>query len=792
MTEQLIWDSTNNQFIFMTNSAVAAGGAGSNAPEIHVSADGITWTTHTIDNWPAGWVEARAIATNGSRIVVYMYDTDLADNSNDVLYSDDNGVTWTYTADAMGAGALSVPWVSAIYDGTQFVVLGDEGEVYWSTDGISSYSNDTIGSTSATDLVYDSNNSIYVACAPDASGECYSSSDRATWTKRSWTGNTMYHAHVVVAGTTVLTGDGGSAASSTNGTSWTAINANTSDQWKTLGAAFVQLYGTGYYSSKNVFFGAHQNGASPNNQPYINGYNTTATVSWSFGDFAPVSSLYRANAFSVLHTYLVLMSTREYDSGWTFHPRRIRWSAPGDVSDFSGTGSGTADLEGSGVILDSRAVNNRIITFETNVIGALSPRGYTDDPWEYEVISEGTRTLSNPEVVGDVCFFIAQDGLLWSTNGVTCQESGSSFDLTKFDDFDETKPIWLSYSSKSNSLYAFREESPYTVFVINLNDGTVASFVLPTVTSSNLVPRSLISIIGSNSDDVIAGYLPDPGNTSRVSMGQLSFGDAITGQDGMTRTASEDEYWYATAETGEIYIVPEGQKTSIKHILSRTYCDGTAGTNPHLLVDVKSIEESSWSNRGDNTGTTTVSTTACTGSGTAWSNTIGRAGVEVDGVETAFTCPAPPARVYLDTTLQVEDTDYTVSGNVVTFLTAPANTKTLYVYWDNFPEVTVAVDDFIETTEGLHRITAINTATNMTLDHYLSTGSDATATHHPAVQLPNGGGEINLGLNKLVEGAQIRCRIVPETGGDATVAKLIGLTVGHEPAGRKLVEATGS
>jgi hypothetical protein len=98
----------------------------------------------------------------------------------------------------------------------------------------------------------------------------------------------------------------------------------------------------------------------------------------------------------------------------------------------------------------------------------------------------------------------------------------------------------------------------------------------------------------------------------------------------------------------------------------------------------------------------------------------------------------------------------------------------------------------IETTEGFHRITSADTATTLTLDHYLSTGSDATATHHPAAVIPSGDGEVKIGMHKLVEGVQIRAIIVPRSTGDSTDTKLTGIVIGHEPAGRKVVEATGS
>ncbi|GAG47707.1 unnamed protein product, partial [marine sediment metagenome] len=74
-----------------------------------------------------------------------------------------------------------------------------------------------------------------------------------------------------------------------------------------------------------------------------------------------------------------------------------------------------------------------------------------------------------------------------------------------------------------------------------------------------------------------------------------------------------------------------------------------------------------------------------------------------------------------------------------------------------------------------------------------STGSE-TVTHYPTTQIPDGEGETKLGIRKLVEGVLIRLYVIPEYGSSAapTIVKITGLSIGHIPQGRKILEATGS
>ncbi|GAG23170.1 unnamed protein product, partial [marine sediment metagenome] len=260
------------------------------------------------------------------------------------------------------------------------------------------------------------------------------------------------------------------------------------------------------------------------------------------------------------------------------------------------------------------------------------------------------------------CYFIASDGLLWQTDGISAKETGSSFDITEFDDFVEDKPISLDYSRAMNSLIAyffFAAESNPVGYLISLSSGAITKIGLPVLSDDDGLgeePKSLVSITDSSDQRVVVSYHPDSGDTDSIVVSSLASNKIITGED------YSSNYWHTTIETGEFYLVPEGKKTSLHSLIVRTYSAANVGDGsgrPRIAIEVKSLEDSDWHSNGDSVGTATMTTTALTGSGTAWSTTIagpsaGSTQQECDGAETEFTLPClgAQARVYLDSTLQ--------------------------------------------------------------------------------------------------------------------------------------------
>ena len=566
--------------------------------------------------------------------------------------------------------------------------------------------------------------------------------------------------------------------------------------------------------------------STPNNVYYsiinveeFSGNSSEAEVS----TFYPISDIYRSNVFSVLDGYLVLFGTAEYDSGddsWSYTTRRIRWTAPNAVTDFTGVGSGVGEVPGNGIFLDARAVNGRIVTFETSSIGALVPRGIVADPWDYDVIYEGIKILSNPCVVEDKCYFIASDGLLHVTNGIGVEEAGSSFDMSLYDDFTEESPIWLIYSSKLKSLLVFYpESSDNVVYMINLATGSVSYMTIPlSDESTSSVPFSVVSIENSSDQRVFISYDLFSGTGISISkdgyselvIGELSPGDGITGIDSLYESG-DDHYWYGQFDTGNIFIEQEGIKCALKHVIIHTYTDAAVGETdmPDIIVEVKSLEDSLWNGPRDPLldGSITMTTSACTidssSPPTAMSNILGTA----NGAAITYDLPWPAANCRI----------YTYTGGTYTVCTLVTSTPTavktyqitgtqeikvmgtnghiVYCFCENEPFVKTTAGDYVESDEGFHRINSITNYCATVLDRYKATGTD-TCTQYTAEQMPVGHGQVKIGINRLVEGVQLRVMVMPRHGTGTTdtqptVAKITGISLGYIPLGEKILEATG-
>jgi len=667
------------------------------------------------------------------------------------MYTSSDGLTWTNTGKLNYYNTLGC---LAYGDGTYAGIRISSGGSYPSGDIVtfdntydSSYSHAHIsGITDYYSITY-RNGKFYVTCKGTIDGSfgyfIYSSPDLLTWTQ----------------------------------------------EYKLDGSPLGVMDGISFCTTTNQVVAKIQSGSLTHPEFVVSNVETT-TTSFHSAEFAPVSDIYRSVTHSVLDGYVVLIGTREYDDTtkqWRYYPRRIRWSTPLTYNDFSSIGSGAADLDGSGSLLDSRAVNGRIVIFESSAIGSLAPRGYASDPWEYDKIKDNIRTISNPVVVDDVCYFIDDSGLLRATNGITVEAPPFSFDLTEYDDFNSDTPIWLTYSPELESLAIYNPSgSGRHVYLIEPEAGTVSRLKIAQLNSEG--PKSVVCVENSSDRRLMISFDVDDsgdGDTTKLAVAQLSTGSTITGIDEWTANAGDDTYHNVDLQSPEVYIAPEGSKTGMKHIIARSYTDGTdTDTNPILVVQCKSLEDTAWHDNGDSNGTITVTDSVCTGSGTAWSNIIGAFG----GTVYTTPCLATQARIYVGSSAKTLGTDYTITGTKqITFGSVTGDT--VYAYWENQPEIVVEVGDFIQTTEGWHRITAVNSATSLTLDHYMSSGqTDATATHHHGTVFPVGDGEVKIGISKLVEGVKLRFLIFHRPDGDATVTKLTGFSVGHIPAGEKIVE----
>jgi hypothetical protein len=336
--------------------------------------------------------------------------------------------------------------------------------------------------------------------------------------------------------------------------------------------------------------------------------------------------------------------------------------------------------------------------------------------------------------------------------------------------------------------------------------------------STSSVPFSVVSIENSSDQRVFISYDLFSGTGISISkdgyselvIGELSPGDGITGIDSLYESG-DDHYWDAGFETGNIFVVEEGVKVALKHVIIHTYTDAADGTTdmPDIIVEVKSLEDSAWNGPRDQeiNGSVTVTDSACTINSSdppsALTNLLGTA----NGTAITYNLPwiAANCRVFtrsgstytpcaLVTTTPDAANEYQITGTQQIKVYG-TNFHFVYCFCENEPFIKVEAGDYIESDEGLHRITSLTNYTTAALDRYKVSGSDATSTHYSAEQMAAGHGQVKLGINRLVEGVQLKIRIVPRRAAGETdqpsVAKITGISLGYIPLGEKIVEATG-
>lgn len=761
-----------------------------NAAYAYTTDVGTSWTTKVNSSVNGSFISLAA----SSGTVVALADSSGGFGLGNCYYTTDDGGSWAKSSSINMTTSL-LAGVNVYYLNGKFLIAGINAGIFgfysFSTDGVTFESKGSGPYQLLLKCSYSWTADLWCFTTVLGDGIC-SITDLSlggALTFSPFSGAFAGASGIVFAGDRFLIGcAAGGVASTANGLTFTDDGATVTNVYPASGA-----YSSS--SGETVFMTITSTIPSARKITFVVSNQTQTTTSFQSAVFEPLSDEYRALSHSILDGYVVLLGLREYSSStnsWEYFPRRIRWSVPLTYNDFSSAGSGAADLEGSGALLDSRSVNGRIVTFESSQIGAISPRGYASDPWEYDIIKQNIRAISNPVVVDDLCYFVDDSGLLRVTNGITVESPPFSFDLTEYDDFNSDQPVWLTYAPELEALVIFNpSDANRYIYIVETEGGSVSRFQAAEVDSTD--PKSVVCVENSSDRRMMVTYNPISTDTDTLVCAELSTGEVITGKDEWTSSAGDDTYHWTDVQTGEVYIVPEGSKTSIKHLIVRTYCDGTdEDTNPRLVVQCKSLEDSEWHDMGDDNGTATINTLGVNGVGTYWSNLLESswsAGTKV------FTTPwlASQCRIYLydgaTYTEQTEGTHYTVTGaNEITFVTSPDSaTYDLYAYSENEPSIRMTVGDMMEGTSDWFRVVSIQNELALTCDHHVPADTD-TVTHHPSAAFPVGDGEIKIGLSKLVEGVKLRFLIFHRSDGDATVTKITGVSVGHVPSGEKIVE----
>jgi hypothetical protein len=271
----------------------------------------------------------------------------------------------------------------------------------------------------------------------------------------------------------------------------------------------------------------------------------------------------------------------------------------------------------------------------------------------------------------------------------------------------------------------------------------------------------------------LISYGPSATDTDQIVTEVMTVGDPIRGFDEFINIDNDFSPFYADLQTGEIRLSEEGIKSFVKEIWVRMYC--TEDTEPPFeILMVRALDQDDWHNLGDSIGTIEVTTSACTGTGTVFSNIIGYG----DGSTVVYNTPVAASRCQFYVG-GVETTQYNITGTSEITFVAPQYQE-IKAYWAGNPIVKVAINDFIETPGGFHRIVAIPRYDQLQLEWYPS--GTLEGTHHPSKLLQHGEYEAVFPINQTLNTLQIRVIILPRDAFDASdVVKVIGFNVVYVP-----------
>ena len=507
--------------------------------EAQYSSDGATWAPLSAGTT----LDFRGVAydvTSSTLQVIGALDTSTGGTNEPIsLYSTDDGANWTANDTTALAGC---DLTGLATDGkSNFICIGEKGEV----------------------------------------GVIDSSIDPTVWSLPNPDGVGGDGFRVIIydplLGRWVIAGDAGTAYESSNlGTDWTAINLGASG---TVTALYTRSHTDAMSGITTVYLVDYWNGGS-------SAYWTNYVGSAITGTFHPISTSYRAQAFALLDGAVILGGCSELEADtttgrsiWNHYPRRLRWTSPGTLDDFMSYGANFADLNGSGQILDMRALQHMLVIFESNCISALTSTGDPSDPYEYRVLAQGITTVSNPIVVGDNVYFIDGAGLLMACNGVQVTSAAAAFDLSEYVDFTpDTAVVQLVWNPDLKVIMVYQMDATNPVFyAVDPELGTVASWHLPVCAVGNY-PRMIVNVATGE-------IIPRPGQVPPADPfgGASDAGGAVSSNLG---TCVEPPADLSVLVTASDYYVNPRDTISIDVAITNNGSRSVPGTTSVLLLMV--------------------------------------------------------------------------------------------------------------------------------------------------------------------------------------------------------------
>lgn len=547
-SDGITWILRKSLGLYEYASALACDGTtfvgGTNSGRIYTSTDGITWadvsaTSYTtiygsyLDEVTVGasttyhtWFlcDAGALIKDKAQLIGAGISTTWRDMVRCVdhltVVGDDgkiatsvDGILWTEQTSTVATDLFSIDYDST---GDVLVAVGETGTVVTSADGGYTWIDQTEGGMTKNLYGIAWDGTLFIAVGEDGRIQTSETGASASWIDLTSEGpGTDLNAVYATASLALTVGAGGEIYSSidpswewtaeTSGTS-VALNAITKSGSRWLAAGNS---GTVRGSTDGTTWTTVTSGVTSNINTVV--YDGTSYSYLAYGKiivrippsvsdavFYPISDVYRSSALAVVGGYVILLGTSEWkNNNWTYWPRRLRWTSPGTFNDFAGYASGAQDIPGSGYIVDARTLQNNVILFESQRIGVYSFTGDIELPFIYRVISEGLFPISNPVIVDEICYFISGQGLLYGTNGVTVDKAPGLFDLTEYVDIYDGHPVFLVFNRYTRSLLVYKYDAAaieHKLFSINPESGAYTSIILNQPSSENH-PRSLVEFV---------------------------------------------------------------------------------------------------------------------------------------------------------------------------------------------------------------------------------------------------------------------------------------------------------
>ena len=261
------------------------------------------------------------------------------------------------------------------------------------------------------------------------------------------------------------------------------------------------------------------------------------------------------------------------------------------------------------------------------------------------------------------------------------------------------------------------------------------------------------------------------GGANTLVTGRVQIGEPITGVSTLNSLEYHESGFF---QTGEYRLVEEGKSCLIKNVYVRTYSNDKTSEDeaPYVILKVRPVDSDTW--LFNSAGTCSVTTTTCT-----FTNAISANCGVGTGAAAVFATPATATkcRIYVNDVLQTLTTHYTITGaKQITFVTPPTLNHVIRAVWSGYPTIKLSVGDFVETSQGFHRILTAPTPTTVTLDWYPST--TLTGTHIQAKRASAGTSEVKFPIQSHLNSLQLRGIIIPADHAEAsTVVKVAGFNV---------------